>query len=273
MAKLTKRMKTAQAAVQPGKVYALDEALKIIKDNAKAKFVESVDVAVRLGIDAKKSDQGVRGSSLLPHGTGKTVKVAVFCPPGEKAEAAKAAGADAVGMQAQRFEIAPEQAHPGIQAGAHQQQDAEVGGEGHVRGHLHGPRQAQVQPATIDPLDGKQDLLVLIAHDEAIGLHGRLFLPIERGRTVEQGQGDAVVGLPLPQALTLLARVQARKAAAQGVHLPAHLLDENAILHGRVDAIQDVVEEEHRGQEAGTGHEPQPQEQPLHSDQAAGLNW
>ena len=98
MAKLTKRMKAATAAVQPGKTYGLDEALKIVKDNAKAKFAESVDVAVRLGIDAKKSDQGVRGSSLLPHGTGKTIKVAVFCPPGEKAEAAKAAGADAVGM-------------------------------------------------------------------------------------------------------------------------------------------------------------------------------
>ena len=98
MAKLTKRLKAAQAAVQPGKVYGLDEALKIVKDNAKAKFAESVDVAVRLGIDAKKSDQGVRGSSLLPHGTGKTIKVAVFVPAGEKAEAAKAAGADAVGM-------------------------------------------------------------------------------------------------------------------------------------------------------------------------------
>ncbi|MDF3980807.1 50S ribosomal protein L1 [Luteibacter sp. PPL201] len=98
MAKLTKRMKAASAAVQPGKTYALDEALKIVKDNAKAKFAESVDVAVRLGIDAKKSDQGVRGASLLPHGTGKTIKVAVFVPPGEKAEAALAAGADAVGM-------------------------------------------------------------------------------------------------------------------------------------------------------------------------------
>jgi large subunit ribosomal protein L1 len=98
MAKITKRMKAAQAAVQPGKIYGLEEALKIVKGNAKAKFAESVDVAVRLGIDAKKSDQGVRGSSLLPHGTGKTVKVAVFCPAGEKAEAAKAAGADAVGM-------------------------------------------------------------------------------------------------------------------------------------------------------------------------------
>ncbi|MEO8747074.1 MAG: 50S ribosomal protein L1 [Rhodanobacter sp.] len=98
MAKITKRMKVARAAVQPGKAYALDEALQIVKNNASAKFAESVDVAVRLGIDAKKSDQGVRGSSLLPHGTGKAVKVAVFCPAGEKAEAAKAAGADAVGM-------------------------------------------------------------------------------------------------------------------------------------------------------------------------------
>ena len=84
MAKLTKRMKAAQAAVQPGKIYGLEEALKIVKDNAKAKFAESVDVAVRLGIDAKKSDQGVRGSSLLPHGTGKTVRVAVFCRPAKR---------------------------------------------------------------------------------------------------------------------------------------------------------------------------------------------
>lgn len=95
---ITKRFKAMQSLVEPGKAYPLEAALKILKDNAKAKFVESVDVAVRLGIDAKKSDQGVRGSSLLPHGTGKTIRVAVFCPPGEKAEAAKAAGADAVGM-------------------------------------------------------------------------------------------------------------------------------------------------------------------------------
>jgi len=98
MAKMSKRFKSIQPKVQPGKIYAVDEALKLVKETAKAKFVESVDVAVRLGIDAKKSDQGVRGSTLLPHGTGKTVRVAVFCPAGEKAEAAKAAGADAVGM-------------------------------------------------------------------------------------------------------------------------------------------------------------------------------
>ena len=95
---LTKRFKAMAGQVEPGKQYPVDAALKILKDNARTKFVESVDVAIRLGIDAKKSDQGVRGSTVLPHGTGKTVRVAVFCPAGEKAEAAKAAGADVVGM-------------------------------------------------------------------------------------------------------------------------------------------------------------------------------
>ncbi|MEO7917460.1 MAG: 50S ribosomal protein L1 [Dokdonella sp.] len=94
-----KRYKAISENVVPGKAYAIDEALKLVQEGAKAKFVESIDVSVRLGIDAKKSDQGVRGSSLLPHGTGKDVTVAVFVPAGEKAEAAKAAGADAVGME------------------------------------------------------------------------------------------------------------------------------------------------------------------------------
>ena len=98
MSTISKRFKSLQGLVTPGKAYAVDDALRILKDSSKVKFVEAVDVAVRLGIDAKKSDQGVRGSSLLPNGTGKTVRVAVFCPPGEKAEAATAAGADAVGM-------------------------------------------------------------------------------------------------------------------------------------------------------------------------------
>src|SRR3954453_9705093 len=97
--KISKRYKAERAKITQGKAYSIDDALKLVKDGAKAKFPESVDVAIRLGIDAKKSDQGVRGSTLLPHGTGKTVRVAVFCPAGEKAEAAKAAGADAVGME------------------------------------------------------------------------------------------------------------------------------------------------------------------------------
>jgi large subunit ribosomal protein L1 len=95
---LNKRQKAIQAATVPGKVYAIDEALKILKANSNAKFVEAIDVAVRLGVDAKKSDQQVRGSTVLPAGTGKSVRVAVFCPAGAKADEALAAGADAVGM-------------------------------------------------------------------------------------------------------------------------------------------------------------------------------
>ncbi|MFZ5638728.1 MAG: 50S ribosomal protein L1 [Pseudomonadota bacterium] len=95
---MNKRQKAILNAVEPGKAYAFDDAIKIIKTATKAKFVESVDVAVRLGVDAKKSDQQVRGSTVLPAGTGKTVRVAVFCPAGAKADEALAAGADIVGM-------------------------------------------------------------------------------------------------------------------------------------------------------------------------------
>jgi large subunit ribosomal protein L1 len=94
----SKRYKAIREKVVAGKAYGLADAIKLVQEGAKTKFVESVDVAIRLGIDAKKSDQGVRGSSVLPHGTGKSVRVAVFCPPGEKANAALAAGADIVGM-------------------------------------------------------------------------------------------------------------------------------------------------------------------------------
>ena len=94
----TKRQKAAKAAVVPGRNYPIDDALKIVRDNSKSKFVEAVDVAVRLGVDARKSDQQVRGSTVLPGGTGKNVRVAVVAPAGAKAEEALAAGADAVGM-------------------------------------------------------------------------------------------------------------------------------------------------------------------------------
>ncbi|GHA90793.1 50S ribosomal protein L1 [Cognatilysobacter bugurensis] len=95
---MTKREKAIKAAVVPGKAYPFEEAVQIVKNTSKAKFVESVDVAVRLGVDAKKSDQQVRGSTVLPAGTGKTVRVAVFAPAGAKADEARAAGAEAVGM-------------------------------------------------------------------------------------------------------------------------------------------------------------------------------
>jgi large subunit ribosomal protein L1 len=98
MAKLTKRQKTYAGKVDTTKLYAIDDALVILKDAATAKFDESIDVAVQLGIDAKKSDQVVRGAVVLPNGTGKTKRVAVFAQ-GAKAEEAKAAGADIVGME------------------------------------------------------------------------------------------------------------------------------------------------------------------------------
>jgi large subunit ribosomal protein L1 len=98
MAKVTKAQKVAREKVQPGKAYAADEALKLVKDLATAKFPESVDVAINLGIDPTKSDQVVRGSTVLPKGNGKKVRVAVFAQ-GAKAEEAKQAGADIVGME------------------------------------------------------------------------------------------------------------------------------------------------------------------------------
>jgi large subunit ribosomal protein L1 len=97
MAKLSKRVQALRAKVDRSKSYPLSDALSLIKGCATAKFDESIDVAVNLGVDAKKSDQVVRGSVVLPAGTGKNVRVAVFAQ-GEKAEAAKAAGADVVGF-------------------------------------------------------------------------------------------------------------------------------------------------------------------------------
>ena len=97
MAKLTKKQKALQGKVESTKLYAFADAVALVKDAATAKFDESIDVAVQLGVDAKKSDQVVRGAVVLPHGTGKTARVAVFAQ-GAKAEEAKAAGADVVGM-------------------------------------------------------------------------------------------------------------------------------------------------------------------------------
>lgn len=94
---ISKRLKALLAKVDRNKNYALDEALKLVKETAGAKFNESVDVAINLGVDARKSDQLVRGSIVLPKGTGKTVRIAVFAQ-GAAAEAAKAAGADIVGF-------------------------------------------------------------------------------------------------------------------------------------------------------------------------------
>ena len=98
MSKVTKRQQAINAKVEPGKVYSFADAIAILKDVSSVKFDEAVDVSVKLGIDARKSDQNVRGSVVMPSGTGKKVRVAVFTQ-GAAAEAAKAAGADEVGME------------------------------------------------------------------------------------------------------------------------------------------------------------------------------
>ncbi len=98
MAHLVKRVQTWKSKLAPGKQYSIEEALKLVKEFATAKFNESIDAAVNLGIDASKSDQQVRGSTVMPHGTGKTVRVAVFTS-GKNQDVAKAAGADLVGLE------------------------------------------------------------------------------------------------------------------------------------------------------------------------------
>lgn len=98
MAKLNKRQKAIREKVEPGKLYPIEEAVALLKEVSSVKFGETIDIAVNLGVDAKKSDQVVRGATTLPHGTGKDVRVAVFAQ-GDNAEKAKAAGADIVGME------------------------------------------------------------------------------------------------------------------------------------------------------------------------------
>lgn len=97
MAKLSKRLKTIAEKLDVEKTYAIADAFKFLSENSKVKFDESVDIAIQLGVDASKSDQVVRGATILPAGTGKTIRVAVFTQ-GPKADAAKEAGADYVGM-------------------------------------------------------------------------------------------------------------------------------------------------------------------------------
>jgi large subunit ribosomal protein L1 len=97
MAKQSKRVREFNARIEQGKIYPIEEAVAILTELSKVKFVESIDVSINLGVDPRKSDQVVRGATVLPNGTGKDVRVAVFAQ-GEKAEEAKAAGAEVVGM-------------------------------------------------------------------------------------------------------------------------------------------------------------------------------
>ena len=101
-----KRLRAIREKIEPGKNYSIDEALELLKSSSKVKFTESVDVAIRLGVDPRKSDQVVRGALVLPNGTGKTVRVLVFAK-GEKEKEALDAGADHVGNDELTFEVEP----------------------------------------------------------------------------------------------------------------------------------------------------------------------
>src|SRR5699024_81188 len=98
MAKVSRRVQAIREQVDPTRIYGVDEAFNLLKKLASAKFTESVEVAVNLGINARKSDQNVRGSTVMPNGTGKSVRVAVFTQ-GDNADKARAAGADVVGFE------------------------------------------------------------------------------------------------------------------------------------------------------------------------------
>ena len=98
MAKLTKRSRALREKIEPGKLYPINDAVMLLGELSSVKFTESIDVSINLGVDPKKSDQVVRGSTVLPNGTGKDVRVAVFAQ-GDKADEAKSAGADVVGME------------------------------------------------------------------------------------------------------------------------------------------------------------------------------
>lgn len=98
MAHVSKRIQKIKSSIEAGKSYVINEAFKKLKELANAKFVESIDVSINLGIDAKKSEQAVRGATVLPHGTGRTVRVAAFVQ-GDNAKAAKEAGADVIGFE------------------------------------------------------------------------------------------------------------------------------------------------------------------------------
>ena len=209
MAKLTKRQQAVQSKVDRNKLYPLNEALALAKDLATAKFDESIDVALNLGVDARKSDQVVRGSVVLPAGTGKTMRVAVFAQ-GDKAEAATAAGADIVG-----FEDLAEQ----VKAG-NMDFDIVIATPGAMRivgqlGQILGPRGLMPNPkvGTVT-----MDVTTAVKNAKA----GQVQYRTDKGGIVHSTIGRASFGVEaLEQNLRALvdALVKARPASAKGQYL------------------------------------------------------
>jgi len=225
MAKLSKRVQTQRAKVDRTKIYPVADALALVKECATAKFDESIDVAVNLGVDPRKSDQVVRGSVVLPAGTGKTVRVAVFAQ-GEKAEAARAAGADIVGFEDLAAEI----------KGGKIDFDRVIATPDAMRvvgqlGQILGPRGLMPNPkvGTVTP-----DVAVAVKNAKA----GQIQYRTDKAGLVHATIGRASFGVDaLEQNLKAFidALVKARPAAAKGVYLRRVALSSTMGVGVRID--------------------------------------
>ena len=226
MAKLSKRVQTQRAKVDRTKIYPVADALALVKECATAKFDESIDVAVNLGVDPRKSDQIVRGSVVLPAGTGKTIRVAVFAQ-GDKAEAARAAGADIVGFEDLAAEI----------KGGKIDFDRVIATPDAMRvvgqlGQILGPRGLMPNPkvGTVTP-----DVAAAVKNAKA----GQIQYRTDKGGLVHATIGRASFGIEaLEQNLKAFidALVKARPAAAKGVYLRRVALSSTMGVGVRVDA-------------------------------------
>lgn len=230
MAKLTKKQKLLVGKVDSNKLYPAAEAIALVKSFATAKFDESIDVAVQLGIDAKKSDQVVRGAVVLPNGTGKTVRVAVFAQ-GAKAEEAKAAGADIVGMDDLAAMVKAGDMPFDVVIAAPDAMRV-VGTLGQIlgpRGLMPNPKVGTVTPDVATAVKNAKAGQVQFRVDKAGIVHSTLG---RRSFTPEQIQGNLVA---LLEALT-----KAKPASSKGVYLRKAALSSTMGVGARID-LQSVA--------------------------------
>jgi large subunit ribosomal protein L1 len=230
MAKLTKKQKLSAGKVDSNKLYPIGEAVALVQQYATAKFDESIDVAVQLGIDAKKSDQVVRGAVVLPHGTGKTVRVAVFAQ-GAKAEEAKAAGADVVGMDDLAAMVKAGDMPFDVVIAAPDAMRV-VGTLGQIlgpRGMMPNPKVGTVTPDVATAVKNAKAGQVQFRVDKAGIVHSTLG---RRSFTAEQIQGNLAA---LLEALT-----KAKPASSKGVYLRKAAVSSTMGVGARID-LQSVT--------------------------------
>jgi large subunit ribosomal protein L1 len=225
MAKLTKKQKLSAGKIDSNKLYPIGEALALVQQYATAKFDESIDVAVQLGIDAKKSDQVVRGAVVLPNGTGKTVRVAVFAQ-GAKAEEAKAAGADIVGMDDLAAMVKAGDMPFDVVIAAPDAMRV-VGTLGQIlgpRGMMPNPKVGTVTPDVAGAVKNAKAGQVQFRVDKAGIVHSTLG---RRSFTTEQIQGNLAA---LLEALT-----KAKPASSKGVYLRKAAVSSTMGVGARID--------------------------------------